>query len=396
MATTPPSKNEHAVLSPSSAHRWLFCSAAPWMESAIPQKETKYASEGTAAHEEAAKLLLSGGNSMDPFIQNYLNGVREESKGGVLLVEQRMSVEHITGEVDAAGTGDAVTLKEELLILDDLKYGRGVRVDAEKNYQLMIYALAALKAFDFVGDFKRVRHVIRQPRLGHVSTWETTVEDLVGNELPFIQERAKAALAVFERGAPLESDFHPCEKACRFCRASGNCKAQLDRVMREIVEDFEDLEDLEEGTGMKIEKEIEEVKSYGVNRLSQLMGVVPLLKELCKAVERRLQAEIMNGKDVEGWKVVEGKRGNAKWQDEEALLKVLKSLRIPQAEYLASDYVSPTVAKKKWEKTRPGWWKRISAVITRSPGRPTVVAATDKRVALPPSDYRDDFEEIEE
>jgi hypothetical protein len=257
----------------------------------------------------------------------------------------------------------------------------------------MIYALAALEAFDFVGNFKRVRLVIRQPRIDHVSTWEIPVKELVETELPYIRERAKAALAVFERGAPLESDFHPCDKACRFCRASGNCKAQLDRAMRSVIEDFEDIDDT---TSVKLEAEIEEVKKYGVNRLTDLMALVPLFKELCKAVERRLQTAIMNGEKIEGWKLVEGRKGNAKWKDEEELLKVLTSLRIPQKDYHVDAFVSPTAAKKKWEKARPGWWKRLSAVITRSKGKPTVVVATDKRPAIEPGNYTDDFEEVDE
>ena len=41
----------HALLSASSAHRWLVCTAAPKLEATFPDTTSEYALEGTLAHE---------------------------------------------------------------------------------------------------------------------------------------------------------------------------------------------------------------------------------------------------------------------------------------------------------------------------------------------------------
>ena len=41
----------HALLSASSAHRWLACTAAPMFEKDFPSQTSEYAEEGTLAHE---------------------------------------------------------------------------------------------------------------------------------------------------------------------------------------------------------------------------------------------------------------------------------------------------------------------------------------------------------
>jgi hypothetical protein len=84
---------------------------------------------------------------------------------GELLVEQSLPIAHITGEEDAEGTGDAVILRGDEIIVIDLKFGRGVEVSAIDNPQLMLYGLGALEKFGLLGDFKRVRMVISQPRI---------------------------------------------------------------------------------------------------------------------------------------------------------------------------------------------------------------------------------------
>ena len=42
--------SDHALLSPSSAHRWLNCPLAPRLEATLPEKPSEYAHEGTVAH----------------------------------------------------------------------------------------------------------------------------------------------------------------------------------------------------------------------------------------------------------------------------------------------------------------------------------------------------------
>ena len=64
----------------------------------------------------------------------------------------------------------------------DFKGGRGVRVDANRNSQLMLYALGALLEFDPLYDIHHVRMTIVQPRLNNLSSYARHIfYDLLDN-----------------------------------------------------------------------------------------------------------------------------------------------------------------------------------------------------------------------
>ena len=190
----------HAKLSPSGAHRWMACPGSVVLEAEYPDESSTYAREGSAAHELAALVLENKEDSAQPYVgkqvqfydgdeevlwpitqsmadhvDDYIKLVREYAEGGTLMVEQRLGIGHITGEEGAKGTSDVVIVRGGELIVIDLKFGMGVKVDAQDNPQLQLYALGALNEFDMLGDFHTVTVVIHQPRLNYVSEWSIPV-----------------------------------------------------------------------------------------------------------------------------------------------------------------------------------------------------------------------------
>jgi len=186
----------HSIYGPSSAHRWLRCPGSIKAEEAMPEeKESPYAAEGSAAHKLAEICLDLGTNAdehihdtiqvddehtwdvdkeMADYVQEYVDYVR--NIGGHQEYEQEVSYDDCVP--GGFGTADAIVTKDETLFVIDLKYGKGVKVDAPENPQGMLYALGALSERDTFQSFDKVMIVIHQPRLNHVSEWETTPEDL--------------------------------------------------------------------------------------------------------------------------------------------------------------------------------------------------------------------------
>lgn len=364
----------HAELSPSSAVRWMTCPGSVTASRDKVDKASAFAAEGTAAHYMGEQILIGVdpqllvGTKADNGVMmtedmladvlKYTSYVQDVVKatGGTLLVEQRMSIEHITGEQDASGTSDVVILAGAELIVVDLKFGMGLKVDADNNPQLQIYALAALEKFGLAEDFGTVRMVIHQPRLNHVSEWTQSVDDL----LAFGKEVARAADRTREPYAQLVTS----EKGCKFCRAKADCVAIRD----EVLDAFERIEP----------------ESATTDELGEVMGKADLIDGWLKAIRAKTEANLFAGIPVAGFKLVQGKRGNRAWADVDAAEAMLKEMRVKHD--LMYDYkvISPTTADKlaKNGDIGPRQWPRVAALITQADGKPSVAPESDKRPAL--------------
>ncbi|QHI17212.1 DUF2800 domain-containing protein [Acinetobacter haemolyticus] len=423
----------HAKLSPSAAHRWMHCAGSMILEKDIPDATSEHADLGTAAHFLASESLEQGKNATDFLnqqiqltngvaswasqtestgqsfftvdlemsenVQKYLDAVRSQANGNQLLVEQRVEFSNYINSENAFGTSDAVVLTDTEIQIHDLKYGRGVKVSAENNEQLKLYALGALNEFGLLGDFQQVRMVIHQPRLGYMSEDVCTIEELEA----FAQEAKSSAeyIRCLEVGlgegdmgaiADFESSFNPGEKQCQWCKAKATCEALAKHNLQTILGEFDDLTQVD--LQAELPQATAQVANHENDKLGKLYAAIPLLESWIKAIDSAVHQKLHAGETVEGFKLVQGKQGNRTWANAEEAEALLKSMRLKTEEMYDLKLISPTTAEKlkKAEVIGPRQWTKVEALITRADGKPTVAPENDKRPALdvnPQNDFDD-------
>ena len=371
--------SSHALLSPSSAHRWLNCPLAPRLEATLPEKPSEYAKEGTIAHsvcEVSAKLHFKS------IKKTEYNKVIKKLKTDTLwddemlrtaetyvehLSENAMHFEHepyVAFEVrvdiadyvpDAFGKCDCIMFGGDTLIITDYKHGKGVPVSPEENPQLMLYALGALKLYKplFGGAIKKVAIVIDQPRLNSYEMWTCATEELLawGES---IKPKAQAAFMGF-------GEYHAGDW-CRFCRANGICKAQAEQ-QTSAFDDFAGA--VGNPQAILTPEEISAVLERGKN-----------LAEWFKTVQEKALEMMLNGDKIPGYKVVEGCSQRA-WTDQDKALEKLQSSGIERA--VIYDSVPKTLAQLEKLLGKAKFDELVSEFVFKPQGKPTLALADDPR-----------------
>lgn len=377
----------------------MACPGSVALEAPFPDSSSAFAAEGTVAHELASECLIIGADpalwigkpaTVDGFdftidqtmvdhVKDYMKLVHEYAEGGELLVEKRVGIGHLTGEDGAGGTSDAIIIKGGEIIVIDLKYGMGVRVDADANPQLMMYALGALNEYDLVGDFDTVTMVIHQPRLNHVSEYSIPVEQLLkfGDDVRSAADKVRSP----------DADLAPGEKQCKFCKAKASCPA-LRAEMAEVVGGSADLSDFADLVPQEITSETSD------NYLPVAMSKIEIVEQWCKAVRAETERRLLAGQPVTGYKLVEGRAGNRAWKDAKAVEEMMKkTFRMRDDQVYDFALISPTKAEKVF-KENPKRWANLQEQIVRSEGKPSVAPATDKRPEMVVKPVMDDFRDL--
>lgn len=377
----------HARLNASSSHRWMMCPPSVKLSEQFADKPSPYAEEGTFLH-ELCELKLHrylGDMTADLIEQQYaehrdndfysdeaesvtdeyvafcietIEAVRLSCPDPLIMVEHRLDYSEYVP--DGFGTGDLVIVADGAIEVIDFKGGRGVRVDANRNSQLMLYGLGALLEFDPLYDIHTVRMIIVQPRLSNTSTYEITAHDLIC--WAETEVRPKALLAYEGAGEFCAGEW------CRFCKARYTCRKRSEYHMRLAEHDFRQPDLLSD---------------------EEIADILPVADSLNSWVQDLLayatQAAV-NGKSWPGYKLVAG-RTVRKYTSEAEVIKAAT-----EAGY--TDIYKTTLLGVGDLEKRMGR-KRFSEVlgkfIVKPAGAPTLVPETDSR--KPYSDAASDFSE---
>ena len=360
--------DKHAVLSASSSERWINCPPSARLCERVDDKPSSYAAEGTVAHAKAEEKLRNWkeghprkrvkcpNGEMDEATTDYRDYVieifnAEKKKCNItdLYIEVQLDLNKWIAE--GFGTSDAVVVSDNCLHVIDFKYGAGVPVSAEHNSQLMLYAAGAMDMYECLYDFDTIMLHIFQPRMGNISEWELTTEEL--NKWLEEVVRPQAILAWNGQGE------HNPGAWCRFCKVSATCKARAKANMAVAAED-------KRLDGMLLsDKEI-----------ATLLPQLPEIQKWCKDLQDYALQEAMNGTAYDGYKVVEG-RSLRKIADERTALQKLEDAGYQREAVTVTKLNTITNLEKLLGKKQ--FTEIMGDTVYKPPGAPTLVPESDKR-----------------
>lgn len=367
---------QHALLSASSAHRWLHCTGSPLLEKEFPDTTSVYAKEGTLAHElcelklkKYTTVMPKGTytrahnkitkselwqNEMESTSETYLEyvkGIMLACKiAPAVLIEKRVDFSRYVPE--GFGTADCLILAGDTLHVIDYKHGKGVVVDADHNPQMMLYALGAIDELSLLYRFKSIHMVIVQPRVNNISEFTMTADELIEWGESVVKPKAEAAMSgkgEFEAG-----DW------CRFCRAKQQCKTRYESNDSLYPE-------LSERHGPRLIT-LEELGEY-LKRGKDMAAWLEDMKEYALS-------ESLAGAEVPGWKAVEGRGSRAFTDTDEAVDTLIKN---GIDESVLYERRVLTLAQMEKAVGKKAFGELVGDLVVKNPGMPTLVEESDKR-----------------
>ena len=373
---------KHAILNPSAAHRWLVCTPSARLHAKLVERlgetESSFAKEGTLAHSLAElKLRLANGEinqfrfdaekkllgsipaEMDRATDTYVDVVlerlyaaRKVCPDARLFIEQRLDMSEWVPQ--CFGTSDAVVVSDQTLEVMDLKYGKGVPVDAVGNPQARLYALGAIAAFGMLYGFKSVRETIIQPRLDSV-----TEETMSKDELLQWGASIRPAAQLAWKG---QGEFQPGEH-CRFCAAKAICAARAVQAMS-IFENGFDAPDV-----------IPEENIAGI------LKVADLAEAWLHDIRSYAYQQAMAGEKFDGFKLVRGRAPKRTWTNEDEVIDQMARAGYSKEQYTEQPKLMSVAAlEKSIGKTA---FKALLAPLTQQGDAPLIL--------VPESDKREEF-----
>ena len=370
---------KHALLSASSADRWLHCPPSARLSESYEDKGSDYAAEGTDAHslceyklkkalgmeaDDPTENLSWFNQEMDDHATGYaayvleqVEAAKESCSDPVVLIEQRVDFSRWVKQ--GFGTADCIIIADGTLQIIDFKYGLGVLVSAEENPQMMCYGLGALEIFDCLYEIDTVRMTIYQPRRENISTYELSRENL----LRWADETLKPAADLAFAG---DGNFL-CGEWCGFCKAKNACRARAKANLELAKYEFK-------LPPLLTDEDVEEILS----KVDDLVAWASDIKDYA------LQQAI-SGKVWTGFKLVEG-RSNRKYINDAAVAAAVEEAGFDPYEQklLGITAMQKLLGKARFEEV-------LAGLIEKPQGKPTLVPESDKRPAM--NNAKSDFNE---
>lgn len=373
------------MLSPSKAKQWLACPPSARLSAKFSERfgeqSSEYAAEGTKAHAVAElKLRLELGEinkfsydaqrkalgeipaDMDRYTDTYMDTVLERyyackkvCPDARLFVEQRLDMsEWIPG---CFGTADACVVSDTILEVLDLKYGKGVPVDAVENPQARCYGLGAVHEFGDLYSFTHVRNTIVQPRLDSITEEVLTREQLLSWGA-FVKPIAELAY----KG---EGGFSPGEN-CRFCAAKAVCKARAYQSFDLLAACLDTPDVLPD------------------EAIPGILQVADTCEQWLKDVKAYALNQALLGQEWPGYKLVKGKRPSRAFRnDEEAEEQLIRAGYTPEQYQVTR---MKTVAEIEKLMGKRAFDALMGSLVIQGEGNLTLVPETDKRVEFESAD----------
>ena len=366
--------DEHSKLfSPSASARLLTCPGSAKASEGIPDQESLFAAEGHDAHalaeirlcerlglqtNEKIEDLTFYNQEMEDYISDYVSyvlekvaSIKKDCPDAIVLIEQKVAA--VRYDESLFGSTDVAIIADKVLTIIDLKYGRGVLVNAKENTQEMCYGLCAMESFGNLYDIEDIKLCIFQPRLSNVSEWSLTVKELY----KWADEILKPGIEKIRAGS---EEFHP-SRHCVFCKAKPLCKALRDQNLELAKHEFRPA-------FLMDDSEIEEV----LDKADDFVNWINSVKEF--ALE-----DAMKGKKYDHYKLVEG-RSNRKYVDETKVINVVKEAGYnPYEEKL----LSVTGMQSRLGKAR--FEELLGNLVVKPRGKLTLVPREDKRPEVNPA-----------
>lgn len=371
----------HARFSPSSGKRYLSCPPSLLLEEQFPDEQSPFAAEGSAGHEMAEYLinkhlkkrtkrpvsdyysdeLMEAVEDYTAYAVSQIEEAKQNCENPFFGVELKVS---LADRVDGCfGTADMVVVDDRKIHIIDLKLGKGVMVDAERNVQLMIYGLGVLDMLGFLYEIETVELTIVQPRIEHFSTWEISAEELLSWGKEVFEPRAAKALS--GEGEFMAGDH------CRFCKARFTCRARAEEYLKLAQMEFAE-------PALMSDEEIAEVLSKA-----------DALKKWAEEIYAYAQNEaVVNHKEWPGFKLVLG-RSNRKYTDETDVAEAAKKAGytdIYKQSLIGITEMERLMGKKKFNEI-------LGSFVYKPEGKVTLVPDSDKREAVKTATAEADFKE---